>query len=58
MFDRADRDAKAQADLKEADKLLAAGNRAEARAAYQKIVDQYPGTSAAATAKAKLEDLR
>ena len=58
LFDRADRDSKAQADLKAADALLADGKKEEARAAFKKIVEQHAGTAAAAAAKAKLEDLR
>jgi hypothetical protein len=57
LFDRADKEAKAQAALKEAEKLLAAGNRDEARAAFKKIVEDHAGTTAAATAKTKLEAL-
>jgi tetratricopeptide (TPR) repeat protein len=57
LFARADKDAKAQAALKEADKLLAAGDKAGAKAAFQKIVDEFPGSAAAAAAKTKLEGL-
>jgi hypothetical protein len=57
LFDRADKDGKAQAALKEAEKLLAAGSRDEARAAFKKIVEEFPGSTAAAAAKTKLEGL-
>ena len=43
LFDRADRDSKAQADLKAAEALLADGKKEEARAAFKKIVEQHPG---------------
>jgi predicted negative regulator of RcsB-dependent stress response len=57
LFDRADKDQKATAALKEADKLLAAGNREGARAAFKKVLEDFAGTPAAAAAKTKLEGL-
>jgi hypothetical protein len=58
LFDRADRDAKAAAALKEAEKLAAAGNKDAAREALKKIVADFEGTTAAATARTRLEELR
>lgn len=58
LFERAEKDGKAQAALKEAEKLLASGDKEGARAAFKKIVDDFAGSAAAAAAKAKLEALR
>jgi hypothetical protein len=58
IFDRADRDVKAAAALKDAEKLIGLGEKAKAADALKRIVEDYPGTAAAATAKTKLEELR
>jgi hypothetical protein len=58
LFDRADKDGRSQAALKDAEKLLAAGSREEARAAFKKIIEEFPGSSAAAAAKTKLEGMK
>ena len=42
LFERADRDSKAQADLKAAEALLADGKKEDARAAFKKIVESTP----------------
>jgi hypothetical protein len=58
LFERAERDQRAQAALKSAESLLSSGDKEGAKAAFTKILEEFAGSAAAATAKTKLEALR